>query len=70
MRNPFKSKPSLAELQDKDEYLSTKLSIREKEAAIKELEQRMGKGSWKIFSSDGTKGGISWQRVYNWLKGH
>lgn len=66
----FKSKPSLTELQEQDEYLTAEVSVRKKQAMIKQLERRMGKGSWKIFSSDGTHKGISFERIRNWLKTH
>ncbi len=67
MRNPFKPKPSLAELQEEDEYLSTEVSIAEKRAMIKELHNRGMKP--KDFSSNGKASGISWTRIKNWLKG-
>jgi uncharacterized lipoprotein YehR (DUF1307 family) len=66
----FKSRPTLQELQEQDEYLTTEVSVKKKQAAIKALEQRMGKGSWKIFSNNGKKSGISFDRIKNWLKTH
>lgn len=70
MRNPFLARKSLSELQEEDELLDYKLSITKKKAMIKELEHREGKGSWKIFSNNGKKMGVNFQRVKNWLKSH
>ena len=66
----FKQEPSLADLQERDETLDTKLSIAQKQAAIRELEERGGRGFWKSFSSNGQKSGIDFGRVINWIKTH
>lgn len=65
MKNPFAAKPSLAELQERDEYLSTEVSIAEKKALIRELANRGMKP--KDFSSNGKASGISWPRIKNWI---
>ncbi len=66
----LKSEPTLAELQEKDDYLTTKLSVTRKQALINELEGKAGKGSWKLFSDNGKKSGISFSKVLAWLKNH
>jgi hypothetical protein len=68
--NPFKSKPSLEELQQRDEYASVELSLAKKKALIKELEARGGRDKWKEMSDDGTKKGINFSRIIAWLKSH
>lgn len=68
--NPFKSKPSLEELQQRDEYASVELSLAKKKALIKELEARGGRDKWKEMSDDGTKKGIQWNKIVSWLKTH
>lgn len=68
MKNPFKSKPTLSELQEEDEYKATELSIAQKKAMIEELNHR-GK-SWKTFSDNGQKSGINFQKIWAWLKTH
>ena len=64
----FKRPQSLAELQEEDERLDTELSVAQKKAVIKQLDDKMGKGSWKIFSDNGKMSGLNWHRVLNWLK--
>ncbi len=64
----FKKHKSLTELQEEDEYLDTEVSVTRKKAMIKALGQRAGKGSWKMFSDNGKTSGISWARVWAWLK--
>jgi hypothetical protein len=66
----LKSKPSLEELQRRDEYAEVELSLAKKKALIKELEARSYQGKWKEMSDDGTKKGISFQKVIAWLKSH
>ncbi len=70
MKNPFAPKKSLSDLQEEDEVLDVKLSVAKKKAMIAEIEHREGKGSWKMFSRDGTKKGISFERIKSWLKSH
>lgn len=66
----FGGKKSLTQLQEDDDRLTTEVSIAKKRALIRRLEVVGGQGSWKMFSSDGTKKGISFDRVKNWLKTH
>jgi hypothetical protein len=66
----FKSKPSLEELQRRNEYTEVELSLAKKKALIKELEAKSYQGKWKEMSDDGTKKGISFQKVITWLKQH
>lgn len=68
MKNPFKGAKSLSDLQDEDERLQMELSVAQKRAAIRKLEER-GVG-WKPFSKDGTKRGISWSGVLAWFRSH
>lgn len=64
----FKAKPTLSELQEEDDYLTTKLSVKRKMALIDELE---GKGQrWQDFSENKKKSGINFSRVMAWLKTH
>ncbi len=65
MRNPFAHKPSISELQERDEYKSVEVSIAEKEALIRELRNRGMKPN--DFSTNGKASGISWDRIKNWL---
>jgi len=71
--NPFKRERTLTELQEDDERLTSELSVARKRAMLRELEARQGRGSWKMYSDDGTKRGIpqsGWQRIWSWLKTH
>jgi hypothetical protein len=61
---------SLTELEEDDDRLDTELSIAQKRAAIRRLEEQSGQGSWKAFSSNGKKGGIDWGAVGRWLRTH
>lgn len=66
----FKRERTLTELQEDDERLDTEVSVARKRALLRMLNARAGEGSWKSFSNDGTKRGISWDRVWAWLKSH
>jgi hypothetical protein len=66
----LKSKPSLEELQRRDEYAEVELSLAKKKALIKELEARSYQGKWKEMSDDGTKKGINFSKILAWLKSH
>jgi len=68
MRNPFVSKPSLSELQERDEYKEVELSLAKKSAMIRELENRGG--DWKQHSENGKKSGINFGSVWHWIKTH
>jgi hypothetical protein len=68
--NPFKKKPTMEELQQRNEYADQELSLKRKQALMRELEQQGGKDKWKEMSSDGTKKGISFQKIMAWLKSH
>ena len=70
MKLPFGKNKTLTELEEDDDRLDSELSIAKKRSMIKQLEERGGQGSWKAFSSDGKKSGISWSSVWNWLKHH
>ena len=67
-KNPFKTEPSLEELQEREERTTLQLSIAQKEAMIKKLEMQ-GK-QWQHFSSNGKKSGISFEKVRAWLRGN
>ena len=64
----LKPKKSLEELEEEIEYSKTKRELLQEQAAIKEIEQRMGKGSWKMFSSDGSRQRFSLSKALNWLR--
>jgi hypothetical protein len=62
----FKGDPSPEELEARDERLSTELSIAKKRALIAELNKR--EKDWRDFSKDGTKAGISWEKIMAWFR--
>jgi len=66
----FKKKPTLEELQQRNEYADQELSLKKKQALMRELDQKGGKDKWKEMSSDGKKSGVSIQKVIQWLKTH
>jgi hypothetical protein len=68
--NPFKKKPTMEELQQRNEYADQELSLKRKQALMRELEQQGGKDKWKEMSSDGTKKGINFSKILQWLKSH
>ena len=68
--NPFKKKPTMEELQQRNEYADQELSLKKKQALMRELEQQGGKDKWKEMSSDGTKKGINFSKILQWLKSH
>jgi len=67
LKNPFKSEPSLEELQEREERVTTQLSIAQKEALIKQVEAQGRK--WEHFSEDGTKSGINYSKIMAFLRG-
>ena len=67
----FKRRKSLDELQDEDEQLDAELSVAQKKATLRELNQRTGQTqSWKLFSDNGRQSGINFNRIVAWLKVH
>ena len=66
----FRRQKTLAELQEENEVLDTQLSVAQKRAMINRLEAQMGKGSWRLFSDNGSKSGINFSRIWHWLKSH
>ena len=66
----FKREKTLTEKQDEDDSLDTDVSIARKRALLAQLNARAGSGSWKMFSSNNKKSGISWNRVWAWLRTH
>jgi len=68
--NPFAHKPTLEELQQRNEYADAELSLKKKQALMRELEQQGGKDKWKEMSSDGKKSGIDFNKIIAWLKSH
>ena len=68
--NPFAHKPTFEELQQKNEYASEELSLKKKQALMRELEERGGRDKWKEMTDDGTKKGINWSRILQWLRTH
>jgi hypothetical protein len=66
--NPFKHKPTLEELQAKNEYAEEELSFEKKQAMIDELKRRGG--DWRLMSDNGKKSGINFGRILAWLKSH
>lgn len=68
--NPFKSEPSLSELEEKEQFLDQKRKVKEEELAIKQLNDKLGQGKWKLFSSDGSRKNFSLSKAISWLKSH
>ena len=66
----FNKDKSLEEMEEEHQLLKEKRNILEEKAAIKALEDRMGKGGWRAFSSNGKRSGFSVKSALNWLKGH
>ena len=60
---------SLEELEEEDGKLDVEISVARKRAMIKAIEQREGKGSWRLFSSNGRLSGLNWTRLKNRLQG-
>ncbi len=68
--NPFKSEPSLSDLEEKEQFLDQKRKVKEEELAIKQLNDKLGEGKWKLFSSDKSRKGFNLKAALNWLKTH
>ncbi len=66
----LKSEKSLGEMEEEHEALKEKRSILEEKVAIKRLEEKMGKGSWRFFSSNGKRSGLSLSSIRSWLREH
>ena len=66
----FKEEKSLSDLEEETEYTKTRRQLLEEKLAVQQLEQKMGKGGWKVFSSNGQKSGLDFSRIKNWLKTH
>jgi len=60
---------SLEELEEEDGKLDVEVSVARKRAMIKALEKREGKGSWRLFSTNGKLSGLNWTRIRNRLRG-
>lgn len=63
----IEGKPTLEELQEREEREEYELSHAKREALIAELRARGRK--WQQFSNNGTKSGISWERVKAFIRG-
>jgi hypothetical protein len=68
LKNPFKTEPTLEQLQDKEERLSIQVSIAEKESMIKKLEAQNKR--WQEFSNNGKKSGINFDKIRAFLRGN
>lgn len=69
MPMPF-TKPSLSDLEEEEEYQRQNRKVLEEKVAIHELNQKLGKGGWKLFSSNGQKSGFSISKAIAWLRTH
>jgi PAB1-binding protein PBP1 len=67
LKNPFKTEPTLEELQEREERVTINLSIAQKEAMIKKLEMQ-GK-QWQQFSTNGKRSGVDFSKIRAWLRG-
>lgn len=65
-----KRERSLSEMEEQEERLDAEISVMRKQQVLKELKQKGGTGLWRHFSTDGTKAGINFRAVINWLKTH
>lgn len=63
-------KPSLSELEEEQERNEIEIDVLRQRQMMEELNKKGGQGFWKRFSSDGTKNGINWRSVWDWLKAH
>lgn len=59
---------SLEELEEEIEYSKTRRELLQEQAVIKEIEGKMGKGSWKMFSDNGKRSGFSLSKGLAWLR--
>ena len=67
-KNPFRTEPTIEELQEREERSTLQLSIAQKEALIRKVEAE-GK-QWQHFSNNGKKSGIQWEKIKAWLRGN
>lgn len=65
---PFMPQKSLSELEEEEEYTKQRRRVLEEKVAIKQLNDRLGKGSWRHFSSNGKRSGFQISSAINWLK--
>lgn len=63
----FQRQKSIDEMEEESEVLDTQIELKRKKLMLAELNKRGGEGFWKKFSFDGTKAGISFQKVKEWL---
>lgn len=75
--NPFHKEKTLDELQEEDDRLSQEVSVEKKrqelqriKMAMKQVDERGGKGMWKKFSSNGKTSGLSLGSMVSWLRNH
>lgn len=66
----FSQDKSLDELEEEEAVVTKKRQILEQKVAIKALNERLGSGGWKAFSSNGKLSGFSPRRAMDWLKKH
>jgi hypothetical protein len=66
----FSREKSIEEMEEEHSILKERRSNLEEKVAIKQLEERLGKGGWKNFSSNGRLSGFSLRNAMNWLKSH
>lgn len=64
----FKQQKSLTELQEEDERLDSEITVHRKRLLLKQLNKKMGKDGWKMFSDNGKSSGINFARIIAWLK--
>ena len=55
-------------MEDEEDRLDAEISIVRKRQYLAELNKRGGQGFWKRFSSDGTKQGLNFKSIAEWLK--
>ena len=66
--NPFAHKPTLEEMQAKNEYADEELSWEKKQALMRELRNRGG--DWRLMSDNGKKSGLNFGKIIAWLRTH
>lgn len=66
----FERRKSLEELQEQDERLTNEVSIAEKRALIRKMNQEYGQNAVRDFSDNGKASGFNVGRAIQWLKHH
>ncbi len=66
----FGSEKSLSDIEQETEVAKSKRELLEEKVAIRQLEERLGKGGWRLFSNNGKRSGFSLSKAKQWLTDH